>query len=85
MPLGGVPSDIIAGDFDNNGSLDVIVAEDVGIVRQLLRAHEYWRLKQVAIDLQSAFAAFDHSAQRVAILPSGVGLSSRTQSISSKN
>jgi cyclic beta-1,2-glucan glucanotransferase len=26
-------------------------AEDVGIVRQLLRAHEYWRLKQVAVDL----------------------------------
>jgi cyclic beta-1,2-glucan synthetase len=25
--------------------------EDVGIVRQLLRAHEYWRLKQVAVDL----------------------------------
>ena len=25
--------------------------EDVGIVRQLLRAHEYWRLKQVVVDL----------------------------------
>ena len=25
--------------------------EDVGIVRQLLRAHEYWRMKQLAIDL----------------------------------
>jgi cyclic beta-1,2-glucan synthetase len=26
-------------------------AEDVAIVRQLLRAHEYWRLKQLAVDL----------------------------------
>ena len=26
-------------------------ADDVGIVRQLLRAHEYWRLKQLAVDL----------------------------------
>jgi cyclic beta-1,2-glucan synthetase len=25
--------------------------EDVGIVRQLLRAHEYWRMKQLAVDL----------------------------------
>jgi len=25
--------------------------DDVGIVRQLLRAHEYWRLKQLAVDL----------------------------------
>jgi cyclic beta-1,2-glucan synthetase len=25
--------------------------EDIGIVRQLLRAHEYWRLKQLAVDL----------------------------------
>ena len=23
----------------------------MGIVRQLLRAHEYWRLKQLAVDL----------------------------------
>ncbi len=26
-------------------------AEDQGIVRQLLRAHEYWRMKQLAVDL----------------------------------
>ena len=25
--------------------------EDVGIVRQLLRAHEYWRMKQLEVDL----------------------------------
>jgi len=25
--------------------------EDVGIVRQLLRAHEYWRIRQLAVDL----------------------------------
>ena len=25
--------------------------EDQGIVRQLLRAHEYWRMKQLAVDL----------------------------------
>src|SRR5947209_20042736 len=25
--------------------------DDVGIVRQLLRAHEYWRMKQLAVDL----------------------------------
>jgi cyclic beta-1,2-glucan synthetase len=25
--------------------------EDVGVVRQLLRAHEYWRMKQLAVDL----------------------------------
>src|SRR5439155_159082 len=25
--------------------------EDIGIVRQLLRAHEYWRMKQLAVDL----------------------------------
>jgi cyclic beta-1,2-glucan synthetase len=25
--------------------------EDLGIVRQLLRAHEYWRMKQLAVDL----------------------------------
>ena len=26
-------------------------AEDQNIVRQLLRAHEYWRMKQLAVDL----------------------------------
>lgn len=26
-------------------------AEDIGVVRQLLQAHEYWRLKQLAVDL----------------------------------
>ena len=25
--------------------------DDIGIVRQLLRAHEYWRIKQLAVDL----------------------------------
>ena len=25
--------------------------EDLGIVRELLRAHEYWRLKGLAVDL----------------------------------
>src|SRR4029079_11231609 len=25
--------------------------EDLGIVRQLLQAHEYWRMKQLAVDL----------------------------------
>ena len=39
-----------------SGDIPIVVvrideAEDVGIVRQLLRAHEYWRLKQVAVDL----------------------------------
>src|ERR1019366_1307347 len=26
-------------------------ADDIGIVRQLLRAHEYWRMKRLAVDL----------------------------------
>src|SRR6266542_876130 len=39
-----------------SGDLPIILvqideAEDVGIVRQLLRAHEYWRMKQLAVDL----------------------------------
>jgi len=39
-----------------SGDLPIVLVridepEDVGIVRQLLRAHEYWRLKQVAVDL----------------------------------
>ncbi len=25
--------------------------EDIGIARQLLRAHEYWRMKQLPVDL----------------------------------
>jgi cyclic beta-1,2-glucan synthetase len=25
--------------------------EDLAIVRQLLRAHEYWRMKRLAVDL----------------------------------
>ena len=31
VPLGGVPTDLIAGDFNGDGKLDVVVAEDVGI------------------------------------------------------
>src|SRR5205814_3349845 len=39
-----------------SGDLPIVLvqideADDVGIVRQLLRAHEYWRLKQLAGDL----------------------------------
>jgi cyclic beta-1,2-glucan synthetase len=39
-----------------SGDLPVVLvrideAEDKGIVRQLLRAHEYWRMKQLAVDL----------------------------------
>src|SRR6185436_11120185 len=39
-----------------SGDLPIVLVridepEDKGIVRQLLRAHEYWRLKQLAIDL----------------------------------
>ena len=39
-----------------SGDLPIVLvriddAEDVEIVRQLLRAHEYWRLKQLAVDL----------------------------------
>jgi cyclic beta-1,2-glucan synthetase len=39
-----------------SGDLPIVLvqiddAEDVGIVRQLLRAHEYWRMKQLAVDL----------------------------------
>ena len=39
-----------------SGDLPIVLVridepEDVGIVRQLLRAHEYWRMKQVAVDL----------------------------------
>jgi len=39
-----------------SGDLPIVLVmidepEDVGIVRQLLRAHEYWRMKQLAVDL----------------------------------
>jgi cyclic beta-1,2-glucan synthetase len=39
-----------------SGDLPIVLAriddiEDVAIVRQLLRAHEYWRMKQLAVDL----------------------------------
>ena len=39
-----------------SGDLPIVLvrideAEDVGIVRQLLRAHEYWRLKRLSVDL----------------------------------
>src|SRR5207244_5855876 len=39
-----------------SGDLPIVLvriddAEDQEIVRQLLRAHEYWRLKQLAVDL----------------------------------
>jgi cyclic beta-1,2-glucan synthetase len=39
-----------------SGDLPIVLVqidepEDVGIVRQLLRGHEYWRMKQLAVDL----------------------------------
>jgi len=39
-----------------SGDLPIVLvqvdeSEDVGIVRQLLRAHEYWRMKRLAVDL----------------------------------
>ena len=39
-----------------SGDIPIVLAridsiEDVAIVRQLLRAHEYWRMKQLAVDL----------------------------------
>ena len=39
-----------------SGDLPIVLAlidqsEDIGVIRQLLRAHEYWRIKQVAVDL----------------------------------
>jgi cyclic beta-1,2-glucan synthetase len=39
-----------------SGDLPIVLVridepDDVGIVRQLLRAHEYWRMKQLAVDL----------------------------------
>src|SRR3970282_2721273 len=40
----------------SSGDLPIVLVqidepEDVGIVRQLLRAHEYWRMKQLPVDL----------------------------------
>jgi cyclic beta-1,2-glucan synthetase len=42
--------------FGISGDLPIVLvqideAEDVSIVRQLLRAHEYWRMKRLAVDL----------------------------------
>ena len=39
-----------------SGDLPIVLveiddADDIGIVRQLLRAHEYWRMKRLAVDL----------------------------------
>ena len=39
-----------------SGDLPIVLVridniDDVAIVRQLLRAHEYWRMKQLAVDL----------------------------------
>src|SRR6202030_4252531 len=39
-----------------SGGLPIVLlrindVEDIGIARQLLRAHEYWRMKQLAVDL----------------------------------
>ncbi len=57
----GLPAQSVAGQAalwaqGISGDLPIVVVqidepEDVGIVRQLLRAHEYWRLKQLAVDL----------------------------------
>jgi cyclic beta-1,2-glucan synthetase len=42
--------------YEISGDIPIVLVridepEDVGIVRQLLRAHEYWRMKQLAVDL----------------------------------
>src|SRR5256886_12594916 len=39
-----------------SGDLPIVLlrindVEDIGIARQLLRAHEYWRMKQLPVDL----------------------------------
>ena len=39
-----------------SGDLPIVLArideaEDIGIIRQLMRAHEYWRLKRLSVDL----------------------------------
>jgi len=51
---GGGPAALWAQGI--SGDLPIVLAridaiEDVAIVRQLLRAHEYWRMKQLAVDL----------------------------------
>ncbi|MEZ4413902.1 MAG: glucoamylase family protein [Gemmatimonadales bacterium] len=59
------PSEVIARQCEGvgalwthgiSGDLPIVLvqideADDVGIVRQLLRAHEYWRMKGLAVDL----------------------------------
>jgi cyclic beta-1,2-glucan synthetase len=59
------PAEVIARRADNvsalwaqgiSGDLPIVLveiddADDIGIVRQLLRAHQYWRMKQLAVDL----------------------------------
>lgn len=51
---GGGPAALWAQGI--SGDLPIVLAridtvEDIAIVRQLLRAHEYWRMKQLAVDL----------------------------------
>jgi len=62
-----------------SGDLPIVLCriddvEDLGIVRQLVRAHEYWRMKQLAVDLvilnerspsysQDLFSALDMTIQ----------------------
>ena len=51
---GGGPAALWAHGI--SGDLPIVLVriddiEDVAIVRQLLRAHEYWRMKQLAVDL----------------------------------
>ena len=51
---GGGPAALWAQGI--SGDLPIVLVriddiEDVAIVRQLLRAHEYWRMKQLAVDL----------------------------------
>ncbi|HXD22854.1 MAG TPA: protein ndvB, partial [Gemmatimonadaceae bacterium] len=59
------PADVLARRAENvsalwalgiSGDLPIVLveiddAEDIGIVRQLLRAHQYWRMKRLAVDL----------------------------------
>ena len=51
---GGAPQALWAQGI--SGDLPIVLAridnvEDLALVRQLLRAHEYWRMKQLAVDL----------------------------------
>jgi len=51
---GGIPAVLWAHGI--SGDLPIVLVridntEDIAIVRQLLRAHEYWRTKQLAVDL----------------------------------